>query len=141
VTSTLLLERHEFRPDSGGDGQFRGGVGAELAMRVEITGPAVANTAGDGVRHAPYGLFGGRDGAVHRYRLVSRNRTRVLRTKEVGIPVRPGDVFLIESSGGGGYGPPPRRDRTARAADLTDGFVTGSAPRPRRKRRGRRGPR
>jgi N-methylhydantoinase B len=105
----------------------------------------VANTAGDGVRHAPYGLFGGRDGRVHRYRLVAggparapaggmprplagttRPRsTRVLRTKEVGIPVPPGAVFLIESSGGGGYGPPSRRDRGAREADVVNGFVTG----------------
>jgi N-methylhydantoinase B len=143
VRFPLLMECHEFRADSGGDGQFRGGVGAELTMRVEIAGPAVANTAGDGVRHAPYGLFRGRDGAVHRYRLLSRGRTRVLRTKEVGIPVLPGDVFLIESSGGGGYGPPSRRGDAARAADLANGFVTrrtaGSRPaRLRRPARARR---
>lgn len=127
VRFPLRLERHEFRPNSGGDGQFRGGVGSHLRMRVEIAEPAVANTAGDGVRHAPYGLFGGRDGAVHRYRLISRRRTRVLRTKEVGIPVLPGDVFHIDSSGGGGYGPPARRDPGARAADLENGFVTARA--------------
>ncbi|HLW46918.1 MAG TPA: hydantoinase B/oxoprolinase family protein [bacterium] len=137
VRFPLLMERHEFRPDSGGEGQFRGGVGAQLIMRVQISEPAVANTAGDGVRHAPYGLFGGREGAVHRYRLVSRGRSRVLRTKEVGIPVHGGDVFLIESSGGGGYGPPPRRAAAARAADLADGFVTRRAPRSRPKRRSR----
>ncbi len=130
VRFPLFMERHEFRTNSGGDGRFRGGVGAELAMRAEIAAPAVANTAGDGVRHAPYGLLGGRDGAVHRYRLISKGRTRVLRTKEVGIPVRPGDLFLIESSGGGGYGPPRYRDPAARAADIENGVVSrrGRAP-------------
>jgi N-methylhydantoinase B len=131
VRFPLFMERHEFRADSGGDGRFRGGVGAELTMRVEIEQPAVANTAGDGVRHAPYGLFGGRDGAVHRYRLRSRRGTRMLRTKEVGIPVRPGDVFLIESSGGGAYGPSAQRDAAARTADLANGFVHGRGARPR----------
>jgi N-methylhydantoinase B len=124
VRFPLLLRRHEFRPDSGGAGTFRGGVGSVLEMHVRTADAAVANTAGDGVRHAPYGLFGGRDGAPHRYRLVSQGRTRVLATKSVGIPVRPGDVFLIESAGGGGYGDPRGRDPLAVAADLADGMVT-----------------
>jgi N-methylhydantoinase B len=132
VRFPLLLRRHEFRPDSGGDGRFRGGVGSVLEMRVETRDPAVANTAGDGVRHAPYGLLGGQDGLPHRYRLLSRGRTRDLATKEAGIPVRPGDVFLIESSGGGGYGDPAERTRRARAADLAGGFVTRGTDKGRR---------
>jgi N-methylhydantoinase B len=47
----------------------------------------------------------------------------VLKTKEVGIPVRPGDVFFVESAGGGGWGPPSKRRREARAADAANGFV------------------
>src|SRR5438128_1180588 len=121
----LTFEHHEFRTDSGGDGRHRGGVGAVLRLRVDSEEPAVANTAGDGVRHAPYGLLGGRDGLPHRYRLLSRGRApRVLKTKEVGIVVRPGDVFHVESSGGGGYGSPSKRSRAARAADLDNGFVS-----------------
>ena len=59
----LFFERHEFRPDSAGDGRYRGGVGTELTLRLAITEPAVGNTAGDGVRHPSYGILGGRDGA------------------------------------------------------------------------------
>jgi N-methylhydantoinase B len=88
----------------------------------------VANTAGDGVRYAPYGLFGGEDGLPHRYRLISKGRTRLLKTKEVGIPVLPGDVFYIESSGGGGYGAPSERDPEAHESDLANGFVTEKKP-------------
>jgi N-methylhydantoinase B len=132
----LFLEHHEFRPDSGGAGRFRGGVGSVLKMRVQITEPASANTAGDGIRHAPYGLFRGKDGLPHRYRLLSGRRTRFLKTKEVGVPVLPGDVFFIEASGGGGYGDPKKRDREAQAADLANGFVTrGRAPKKTRARK------
>ncbi|TMI78300.1 MAG: hydantoinase B/oxoprolinase family protein [Bacillati bacterium ANGP1] len=136
----LFLRTHEFRPGSGGAGTFRGGVGSVLEMRVEIDQSAVANTAGDGIRHAPYGLLRGQDGLPHRYRLISRSGTRWLRTKEVGIPVRPGDVFFIESSGGGGYGDPGKRDPRAHAADLRNGFVTArrGARRPRRPARATR---
>jgi len=79
------------------------------------------------VRHAPYGLLGGAQGLPHRYRLLSRGRPpRVLKTKEVGIRVRPGDVFLVESSGGGGYGPRAKRSPEARVRDRENGFVTRS---------------
>jgi N-methylhydantoinase B len=137
VRFPLTFEHHEFRADSGGDGMHRGGVGAVLRLRMDTDEPAIANTAGDGIRHAPYGLLGGEDGFPHRYRLLSRGRPpRFLKTKEVGVVVRPGDVFFVESSGGGGYGPPSRRARAARAADVENGFVTkrGAAARTRKAR-------
>jgi len=138
----LFIRRHEFRADSGGAGQFRGGVGSILEMRVETATRAVANTAGDGVRHAPHGLFGGQEGMVHHYRLISRGGTRFLRTKEVGIPVFPGDTFLVESSGGGGYGDQRKRDRSAHTEDLANGFVTTrNGPGRKVTQRGRRMPR
>ncbi|MGH6921147.1 MAG: hydantoinase B/oxoprolinase family protein, partial [Geminicoccaceae bacterium] len=103
----LFFRRHEFRPDSGGAGRFRGGPGAELEMAVEVAEPVVANTAGDGVRHGACGMLGGEDGSPHRYVLKSTGRPdRPLKTKEVGIPIRPGDVLDVRSGGGGGYGPP-----------------------------------
>jgi N-methylhydantoinase B len=138
VRFPLFFRRHELRPDSGGDGRYRGGAGSVLDLEVEIAEPARANTAGDGIRHAPYGILGGRDGLAHRYRLRSRGRRdRALKTKEVGVVVRPGDVFLVESGGGGGYGDPRKRDAAARAADVENGVVTGRGRRApaRRKRR------
>jgi N-methylhydantoinase B len=124
----LFFRRHEFRPDSGGEGQFRGGVGAELELVVETAAPAVANTAGEGVRHGSNGLLGGAGGRPHRYRLRSgRRRTRQLKTKEEGISVRPGDVFMVSSAGGGGWGDAAKRDPVARARDRRDGLVTDPA--------------
>ncbi|HEV8306865.1 MAG TPA: hydantoinase B/oxoprolinase family protein [Methylomirabilota bacterium] len=130
VRFPLFFRRHEFRPDSGGAGRYRGGAGSVLELAVEIRDPARANTAGDGVRYPPYGILGGRDGLPHRYRLRSRGRRdRVLKTKEVGILVRPGDVFHVESGGGGGYGDPRHRASAARTADRANGFVTSRGTR------------
>ena len=134
----LFFKNHEFRPDSAGDGRFRGGVGSVLELRMETTEPARGNTAGDGVRHPSYGLLGGKDGLPHRYVMVAGGTRRVLKTKEAGIPIPPGAVFDIVSAGGGGWGKPARRDPKARANDLENGFVTrknGSAPARRAKRR------
>ncbi len=124
----VLFLRHEFRPDSGGAGRYRGGAGAHLELRIETADIAYANTAGDGIRHPPYGLFGGKPGATHRYRLVSKGRPRLLKTKEVGIAVHPGDVLIIESSGGGGYGDPGERDPMSIAADVRDGLMSPDKP-------------
>ena len=71
VRFPLFFRRHEFRPDSGGDGRFRGGPGVDAELVVEIAEPARANTAGDGVRHGACGIFGGEDGLPHRYVLRS----------------------------------------------------------------------
>ncbi len=128
VRFPLFFIRHEFRPDSGGDGEHRGGCGAVLEMRVEVEEPAVANTAGDGVRYGACGILGGEDGAPHDYRLRTPDGVeRVLRTKEVGIPVPPGAVLVAHSGGGGGWGDPARRSAEARARDRREGFVTSGA--------------
>jgi N-methylhydantoinase B len=120
----LFFQHHEFRPDSFGDGEFRGGAGSVLRLRVDIDEPGVANTAGDGTRHASFGILGGGEGKPHRYRLLSSSGERELQTKEVDIPVQPGDVFLVEASGGGGWGSPERRSAESRSSDLENGFVT-----------------
>jgi N-methylhydantoinase B len=126
----LFFMRHEFRPDSGGDGRFRGGAGGDLAFAVEVAEPAIANTAGDGVKYGACGIAGGLDGAPHHYVLrMADGGERVLRTKEVGIPIRPGDVIIARSGGGGGWGDPALRGAEERARDLALGFVTATAGR------------
>jgi N-methylhydantoinase B len=133
----LFFERHEFRPDSFGDGQFRGGVGSVLRLRMETTELAKGNTAGDGVRHPSYGILGGKDGLPHRYVMVAGGKRRVLKTKEVGIPIPPGALFDIVSAGGGGWGKPSHRKPAARASDLENGFVSRKNGSRGRKRGGR----
>ena len=49
-----------------------------------------------------------------------------IRIKEVGIAIRPGDVLILESGGGGGWGDPAERDPAARAQDLKNGFWRGT---------------
>ncbi len=125
VRFPLFFRRHEFRPDSGGVGKYRGGPGGIVEMVVETSGPAVANTAGDGVRHGACGILGGADGLPHRYTLYSDGRPlRAIKTKETGLMIRPGDVLILESGGGGGWGNPANREPKAIAADLENGFVT-----------------
>jgi len=129
VRFPLHFARHEFRPGSGGDGRFRGGLGVDLDLVVETGTPALGNTAGDGARHGACGMLGGEDGAPHRYRLISGNHPpRVLKTKEIGILIAPGDTLEVRSGGGGGWGRPEDRDPADRDRDRREGLVeTGEA--------------
>ena len=127
----FFIRRHELRPDSGGVGQWRGGLGGVCDLVYEGEGSALLNTAGDGIIVPPFGLFGGAEGLPHHYKVVASdaialgNRERVLGSKEVGIVVNPGDHIVCLSSGGGGFGGPDDRDQLAREWDLKNGYVTG----------------
>ena len=121
----FFVERHELRPDSGGSGAWRGGLGAVCDMVYEGDGPAALNTAGDGIVVPPFGLFGADDGLPHHYKIVSNGTERVLGSKEVEVVVNPGDHIICLSSGGGGYGNPEDRDQASRDWDLKNGYVTG----------------
>jgi N-methylhydantoinase B len=124
----LHFRHHEFLPDSGGEGQFRGGLGVALDLVFETEKVARGNTAGEGVRHGSCGMLGGKDGKPHRYQLLSADKPpRDISTKETGIKILPGDCLAIRSAGGGGYGPPERRAPEARERDRREGLVTGDA--------------
>lgn len=101
----LVFEQHEFNIGSGGAGRHRGGDGGEMWLRVETDGPAVANTAGDGLRYGARGMLGGADGDVHRYTLHRPDGTATaLGSKQVGIDVPSGSRLHILAGGGGGWG-------------------------------------
>ena len=118
----FFIIRNDFRPDSGGDGQWRGGLGAIFEMVYEGDKPAKLNTAGDGAVVPPFGLFGGQTGQPHRYSLISNGVERVLRTKETEVTVNPGDHIRCLSAGGGGFGDPSKRPAERRAWDVKNGY-------------------
>jgi N-methylhydantoinase B len=124
----LRVECCQLRPDSAGAGRRRGGVGLRRAYRL-LDDHGEVTTMVERMRVRPWGVFGGEDGAPFRVTLVrGKGRTR-MRGKE-NRDLRRGDLIIVESSGGGGYGPRAERPPVLRADDRENGYVT---------RRGRRG--
>jgi len=82
VRFPLFFRTHEFRPGSGGDGQYRGVPGWVLEMVAEIDEPARGSTAGDGVKYGACGILGGQDGLPHRYALHSEGRQPAVRERD-----------------------------------------------------------
>ena len=104
----LRVEEYRLVSGTGGAGAYRGGDGVRRAVRV-LAPSAVVSILSDRRRRGPKGLSGGGDGRPGRNLLVRAGRTRELPSK-VTMPVRRGDVLVIETPGGGAWGPP---DRTA----------------------------
>lgn len=123
----LFFQQHEFRANSGGDGQYVGGTGVDMTMVVETEAEAIANIAGDGLRHGARGMLGGKDGTPHHYQLRKPGEPAVdLASKIEGLPVPPGSQFEVHSGGGGGWGPPDKRSPDARQRDILNEVVSGT---------------
>jgi N-methylhydantoinase B len=128
----LRVERYELRPDSGGAGRFRGGLG--LRRDITVRGhTATFSLLADRQRHAPYGLAGGTEGepgAAFRRDADADDEDDGVRIPEKSThDLPPGTTVSLRTPGAGGYGPPKERDPAALADDLKQGTVTESAAR------------
>lgn len=114
--------RHEFRRDSAGPGQFRGGTGIEYMLRM-LT-PTRHNLRGEGVgARTGFGLCGGGAGASAE--LLVEPGTADERALPVnGVLDLPPCTMLVRSSGGGGWGLPMRRNPAAVQQDVLEGLLS-----------------
>jgi 5-oxoprolinase (ATP-hydrolysing) len=101
----VRLESYAIRLGSGGAGQWRGGDGG--VRRVRFLQPMTASILSNG-RHVPaFGGAGGQPGALGVNR-IERADGRIELLDHIGsAELQPGDVFVIETPGGGGWGKPP----------------------------------
>ena len=100
----VLLREFAIRRDSGGAGRWHGGDGA--VRRIEFTEPMTVSTLSGHRRVAPYGMAGGSPGELGRNRVERADGSTVELAGCDSADVRPGDTLVIETPGGGGYGPP-----------------------------------
>lgn len=111
-----------FRPDSAGQGRFRGGMG--VIKEIEFLADGITGTMlGDRHLTAPWGLAGGGPGARARTTLNPGPTARDISSKGVYRFDR-GDVLRFELAGAGGFGDPQQRDPIALARDIAEGYVT-----------------
>jgi N-methylhydantoinase B len=118
----VMVEEYGFRSDSGGDGQYRGGLGLVRQYRL-LAERATLQLRADRVIHPPYGLLGGEPGATSR-NLVGDATGLTEVAGKITLEITRGAVIRHEQAGGGGYGDPALRSAEARRVDREDGKVT-----------------
>ncbi len=100
----VRLDRYAVRPGSGGAGRWPGGCGGRRELR--FLEPMTVTTLSSHRRVPPYGMAGGSPGALGRHWIARADGSVTAMQACDSVPVAAGDVFVLETPGGGGYGPP-----------------------------------
>jgi N-methylhydantoinase B len=128
AANPVMFTQWALRPDSGGPGLHRGGVGA--VYEIEALAPGVTEIAllGERGRFAPFGVAGGQDGTMNTFCWGGAN-TPPMASKVVGVSIHQGQRLRLESPGGGGWSDPLARPVASVARDILLGHVSAEAAR------------
>jgi N-methylhydantoinase B len=118
--SPLVFWRKEYRPDSGGAGRARGGLGQIIEIENGDGAPMVLAATFDRIEHPARGADGGKAGSGGRVHLRSGKELNGMGNQ----PVPAGDRLIVETPGGGGIGEPRERARDAVRRDVALGLVS-----------------
>jgi len=123
----IVVEAYGLRPDSGGAGQWRGGTGLDMQVRILRPGTAVLGRGLERFVFRPWGVAGGSAGAVCHVRLNrGQEPERDLGKLDMFVAEKD-DRITILTAGGGGFGDPFARDMAAVQRDVVAGFVSEAA--------------
>jgi len=115
--SPLFFREKRLTPGSGGTGRFRGGLGQDIVFVCESDAPIVASFMAERTKFPAPGFEGGGDGGLGDVQIngvsIDNRRQHVLKR---------GDVVLVRTPGGGGYGSIAQRDATLVERDRTLGY-------------------
>ena len=103
ISYPLRVERYELREGSGGAGRHRGGNGVIRALRV-LDHAARVSLQSDRRKFSPYGLQGGSDGKPGRNFTIGRDGVEKSYPGKATLTLESGEVVVVETPGGGGWG-------------------------------------
>ncbi len=121
LTHTTILSKR-LRTDSGGAGQWRGGLGQTVELRNDTGNILTMLGMGNRTMFPSKGFFGGKDAALRVHAVDGKTVHAKGR-----IEVAPGAHITITEAGGGGFGDPKARDAAAVASDVAEGLVSPDA--------------
>jgi N-methylhydantoinase B len=124
---SIRILHYGLRQDSGGPGQYRGGLGIERVY--EFLSPAFITFSLERKATPPWGLCDGLEGAVNGVEITSPDGSVRHVRKATQHPIAKGEIVRIMTGGGGGWGPPSARDRAAVRRDIREGYISAAAAR------------
>ena len=124
---TMRILNYGLRPDSCGAGRHRGGLGIERVY--EFLAPAFITFSLERKVDPPWGLRGGKDGAVNGVEITTPDGAVRHVRKATQHPIAAGERVRIMTGGGGGFGPAAERDPESIRRDVREGYVTPEAAR------------
>jgi N-methylhydantoinase B len=119
----ILVGRRELRADSGGPGEYRGGLGLQTEVEGLVEGQWSLTDMGR-QQYPPWGIEGGREGATSATLMKLPTETAFKPVSVVRHMVPPGTAAVVATAGGGGWGNPFDRDPERVRQDVVDGYVS-----------------
>ncbi len=128
IEGPIRVRAFEFLQDSGGAGQYRGGMSfrRDYEMKEDEGTLQIRNDRCD---LAPFGLFGGKPGRRGRNVLNPNTERQEPMPGKVTRTIRKDDIFRYEQAGGGGWGDPLKRDPARVLSDVRNEYVSATAAR------------
>ena len=122
IQNPVRIAHHEYWTDSAGPGTYRGGLGIRIRYTLEAPETEVTTYGED---WAPaFGLFGGGQSSLNQYRVQTPGAELRRLAPNTTSRFPAGTVIEADNAGGGGYGPPHRRDVADVHHDVRNGFVS-----------------
>jgi N-methylhydantoinase B len=115
----LRVHYKRLRPDSGGPGRHRGGLGQEIALESRSETPIAVSFLAERTIFPAFGVEGGKAGAPGVLRI---NGDKVDPKKQYVLSR--GDTVILATPGGGGHGDPDQRNKVARERDIQAGYIS-----------------
>ncbi len=119
----ITIKKYALRRDSGGAGEFRGGLGIHREYEI-MRDNILMKATGDRQIYAPYGLEGGHKGATGNFYRRYNGKETKMPSKSTGNVMRKGEVVIANTPGAGGYGDPYMRMPEKVLADVVDDYVS-----------------
>ncbi len=117
----LRVEAYALVEDSGGAGEYRGGLGIRRTIR-PVGHVCEFNGVGERFRHQPWGIFGGKPGAAGQFYIIDAKGDKIpLASKTGSIKLDSNSCVFMETPGAGGYGPPEKRSSDNQEEDRKSG--------------------
>jgi N-methylhydantoinase B len=125
----VMFTQWALRPDSGGAGRHRGGLGAIYEVEALADGGAEVFLLGERAKYPPFGVNGGKPAALNRFVYETDRGEAVppLVSKITDVKIRRGQKVRLETPGGGGFGNPAMRDPERVVRDVRFGYVSREA--------------
>ncbi len=120
----FLIENYALREDSGGAGEYRGGLGCENT--VQARADFMLNAQVERMHCKPWGLNGGKEAMGNSVvlRAAGQWKEDYPNAKLLTARIKAGDAFAVRSGGGGGFGDPKQRPAEIVADDVRQGYVS-----------------
>jgi N-methylhydantoinase B len=122
----VMFTQWALRPDSGGPGRHRGGLGAIYEIEALAPDGADVFLIGERGKYPPFGVNGGEPAALNRFVYETDQGEQIppLISKVTDVRIRQGQKVRLETPGGGGFGDPATREPARVVADVRRGYIS-----------------